>query len=143
MVVLNFTLIVELVLFLTFLWGITVLIIRPMLKTMDDRETSITENLSTAESDDADAEGLEKRYARELAGARRAANQDFRDARRVALDKHAAQLADKRRQADNTVLLLRKQAMAKIEEDRPAFRKLVPDLANLFAKQLGIGRDSS
>lgn len=143
MVTLNLTLIFELVLFLIFLWGTAVFILRPVLRFLDEREEKIVRDQSQAETDSEEAGGLEQRYAQEMSTVRRSADDEFRDKRRAALEAHATTLSEKRHQADEAVAQVREEAMTQVAGERGAYKSLAPGLADLISERLGMGGKSS
>ena len=67
MVTINATLLVELILFLVFLWGTQRYILTPVLKNMDERTDSIENDHAQAESNTTASVALEKKYRHEIA----------------------------------------------------------------------------
>jgi len=139
MVVLNFTIIIELGLFLLFLWVTNKLILQPVLHNIDKREEGIALNEQAAETDAEEAEELEQRYAEAMAKARRAAHSEIEAARREAMDAHNAALLEHRRQADAEVEAQHESAFQKAEVERANYDALAPALADEIAGRLGVG----
>ena len=138
MVTLNFTLLVELVLFLLFLWGANVLIIRPALRTMDERDAYIEENEARAQVEAEVAMAEEARYAGEIAKLRRQADDRLNAARRRALDERTAALMAKRKEADSAVMQAHTEARQQVKVERAKLDTFAPDLAAEISKRLGI-----
>lgn len=138
MVTLNFTLLVELVLFLVFLWGANVLIIRPALRTLDERDAFVAEAESRAQVETAVAMSEEARYAGEMAKLRRQAEDRINAARRRALDERTAALLAKRKEADAAVLQAHTEARQQVKDERVKLDTFAPDLAVEIAKRLHI-----
>jgi len=97
-VTLNFTLVVELVLFLIFLWGATVLIIRPTLRVIDERDRHVGEQESEAAESETRAAELEKEYHHETANLRRIAEGKYYQARRQAVEEQRQLLENKHKE---------------------------------------------
>ncbi len=138
MVTLNLTLAVQLGLFLIFLWGTNTLFFRPILSHMDHREEQIEQSRTNAEADDKTTAKLEVSYAQEMGAIRRAADDEFRDNRRAALEAHAAALSEQRHRADETVAKIREEALQQVESERGAYERLAPGVADLIAERLGM-----
>lgn len=143
MVTINFTLFVELALFLLFLWGTGAFILKPVLKVLDDRDESVEGDLLREQEDGGAAQTLEGRYAEETAAMRRAADVEFRQERRKALAEHANRMAEARHKADAAVSGTRDEAMKQVEAQREDYKALAPELADLISERLHIGEDSS
>ena len=138
MVTLNFTLLVELVLFLLFLWGANVLIIRPALRTIDERDAYIAEAESRAQAETAVAMSEEARYAGELAKLRRQSEDRINAARRRALDERTAALLARRKEADAAVMQAHDEARRQVKAERAKLDSFAPDLAAEIGKRLHI-----
>lgn len=138
MVTLNFTLLVELILFLVFLWGANVLIIRPALRTLDERDAYIAEAESRAQAETAVAMSEEARYAGEIAKLRRQTEERINAARRRALDERTATLLARRKESDAAVMEAHTDARQQVKAERAKLDALAPDLAAVIAKRLHI-----
>lgn len=139
MVTLNFTLVVELILFLVFLWGTKRFILRPLLEALDARESSIKESKAHAEEFAERSETFEEEYRAQSAAMRRAVDEYYRDGRRRALNEHGRHLAEERHKADETVAAARAAARQQVESERGQCAVLAPELADIISKQLEIG----
>ena len=82
MVSLNGTLFIELALFLLFLWGTGRFILRPVLRSLDEREESIREAGAQAESNDEETMLLEEDYEGTMGQVRSWVESEFREARK-------------------------------------------------------------
>lgn len=136
MVTLNITLLIELGLFLIFLWGTAVFIIRPAVQALDERGESIERDAAEAETANQEAETLESRYRSNLADIRLASDEAYRDARRETLQGHIKAVADAHQWADEAVAEARAEAQAKADEQRGPLEHAVPDLADQIAERL-------
>ncbi len=143
MVVLNLTLFVELALFLVFLWVTNKFIFRPILRMMDAREAEVAEDMGDASAATEEAEALEKQYTTATRADKRAAREAYRQAHRAAQERHAAMLAERRKQADEEVSSVRATALRQMEMERAKCEMLAPDLADVIARRLGLGDDDS
>lgn len=136
MVDINFTLVVELLLFLLFLWGTNRFILRPTVKTIDEREALIRHNEESTERDAEQAEQLEQRHATELSALYRETEERVREARRQAMNARLDRMQQEMKQADAEVARYRSEALAAVEQQRTAARELAPELAEAIEAQL-------
>jgi F0F1-type ATP synthase membrane subunit b/b' len=139
MVTLNLTLLIELGLFLVFLWGTARFVLRPVLLTIDTREEEIEADLRKAQSDEADAARLELEYADALAQARMMADDTYRRARLQTLRDHQVFISEERERADATVAAVRIEALRAADEAKPAVLAAAPELANQLTEKLRRG----
>ena len=138
MVILNFTILIQLALFLLFLWGTSVWVIRPTLRVMDERAYHVDQQENRARVDLELAQTHEKRYAQARRDMRLKAEQGFRDARRAALDAQAQTLAQQRKQADRAIAIVREEAGKLAQKERGSYKQLAPALSRLIAARIGI-----
>ena len=139
MVNINSTLLVQLGLFLLFLWGLNRLVLRPMLKTMDDREDMLRRQEAETDSDTTQAEQAESTYASRIAAARQEAAQRVEEARRAALGERTAALAQRRAEANGAVERVRGKALEAVDEQRQRYADLAPGLVGAIIEKLGTG----
>jgi F-type H+-transporting ATPase subunit b len=142
MVNINFTLIVELTLFLVFLWGANVLAFRPMLRTMDARSAKVADDRRAALSEKQRADELQAKYQRDLLATRRRLNDELRSVRRAEQDKHMQALAERRRELEEQVAAVREELQALVEQERRQYDRLVPQLVEAIDASAGGGRRS-
>lgn len=142
MVTINATLLIELVLFLVFLWGTQRYILTPVLKSLDDREESIEKNRVQSEADNSEAETLEKKYRHEIAVIRRQADEDVRAAQEKSQQDHARFLIDERTRAEQSVAEVRQEAQRLVESQHDAIMAAVPDLVEQMQAKLTAGGES-
>ena len=140
MVNINLTLIVELALFLIFLWGANVLALRPILRTMDARSAKVAEDRRVALIEKEQAEELQVKYRRDLLMARRRMNDELRSVRRAEQDKHMQTLADRRRELEEQVAAVRQELQTLVEHERKQYDQLVAQLAEAMDASTGGGR---
>ncbi|MBN2311769.1 MAG: hypothetical protein JXR94_22510 [Candidatus Hydrogenedentes bacterium] len=131
--------IVQLGLFLTFLWVMNRLVLQPILRVMDERDESIRDAQNSAASDARDAQNIEARYAGEVAAARRESTVHLQQVRRDALRERISVLAERQAEADRAVLVARKEARARLVEERAKCEALAPELADAMAARIGLG----
>lgn len=139
MVTINFTIFVELGLFLIFLWGTAVFIFRPVLRLLDDRERDLEKSRVRSDADTEEAQDKETEYAGRLAELRRKADETFREERRAALEVHTKTLFAERHKADDAVSATREDALDQIDGQRGEFGALAPALADAMEDQLHLG----
>ncbi len=138
MVTINFTLFVELGLFLVFLWGTGRFILRPLLGSLDEREDLIVHNEEQTQDDVSEAASLEKQHKREVATLRRETDEAFRDARRVALNRHAGVVSEQRGKSESAIGVVREEMQEQVVSQEAAVTELAPDLVVAIAQQLGL-----
>ncbi len=139
MVSLNPTLLIELGLFLLFVWGTHRFVIRPVLRVMDERDARLAQDEHSASEDNAEAHRLEEHHQVEIAKALRDAHQKTERTRRGAREQHGDTLAVRRKQADAEVEAARGALLQEVEAERAKYATLTPDLADAMGRQLGLG----
>ena len=139
MVSLNFTLLVELGLFLLFVWGCHTFIFRPVLRQLDERDDKIADDVKCSEQEQADAANLEDEYSRQLAAARRAVSDEFRRSRYEAQQEQDTEVLQAKKAAEAEVARAHEAACQMVEAQRAEFERLAPDVAATLAKKLGFG----
>jgi F-type H+-transporting ATPase subunit b len=135
MVTLNLTLVVELVLFLLFLWGTQVFILRPTVKNIDDREEAVEADLEQARADAQEAEQLEAHYRDEVGRIRREADESYRLAFRQATQEHMEFLTAERIQADEAVAEARREVEARVDQVRPELLESTPQIEAMMVER--------
>lgn len=143
MVSLNLTLFIQLGLFLIFLWGTHVFILKPVLRMRDERQKSVEDDFASAREANKKACEIEAEYSAEIASARRAVTTRIEEARRAAQSRRIQKLAERRAAADQEVEAVRKDALALAEQQRPACEQSVPELSRRMQERLGLGGSES
>ena len=143
MVTINLTMLIELILFLVFLWGTQRFILTPVLNSMDERNDSIERDIEKAKEDDIQSEELELQYRHEIAVIRRNADEELRAVKQKAMREHAEFLQQERINAETAVEEVRVKAMAMMEAEREAVLAQVPELARLMEAQLSASARTS
>lgn len=136
MVSINFTIFVQLALFLLFLWGMQKWVLGPMLQAMDAREEAIDANKAAAQEDTQTAEALEAEYARSMAHARRDSANILREAQATAMQRRNERIRQRRDEVDAIVAQHGAEAAKLVEAERPAFDSLVPKIADAMLARL-------
>jgi F-type H+-transporting ATPase subunit b len=136
MVTINFTIVVQLVLFLLFLWAANKLVLQPVLRRLDEREQTLEQNAEAAEEDSKAAKSLQSEYAAELSTARRTATLRFEHERGAAMDERNQRLGRARQDGDQAVMAVEREGKAQIEAQRPQFDTFAEQIADLMAKSL-------
>ncbi len=139
MVVLNLTLLVELGLFLIFLWVTSRFILRPMLNVMDGREEKLKQDSETARTDNSTAQTLEEEYSGTVAGIQRAIHERVERERRTAQECQLAELAKHRRTADEAVAEARKTAWTQAAAQEADYERCTSEIADAVMEKLGCG----
>lgn len=139
MVNINLTLVIQLALFLLFLWGTKKFIFKPILKVLDERDEKIYEDRDVARQDNKDASELEKSYRSELNSAKRAVHDEIREAYRNDQKQHLAQLVERRHAAEKEIFKAHNESMKKVEAERSKYNELLPEIADTISTNLGLG----
>ncbi len=139
MVTINATIIVELALFLLFLWGTQRYILAPVLKNIDEREDSIEQDRAQAEANTTAAEVLEKKYRHDIAVIRRDADEGVRAAQQKSQHEHAAFLVDERTRAEQSIDEVRAEAQLLVESEQDTVNAQIPELTNQIEAMLTRG----
>jgi len=142
MVTPNGTLLVELLLFLAFLWLLNRIILRPMLRLLDERDATVETDRETAETVNERAQRAEASYAKQLSRARRHAGVRGDKARRQATDERNAALTARRREADQAIEDSRAESQKQVADQRDQYPRLVDELAEAIGRQVQAGGPS-
>jgi F0F1-type ATP synthase membrane subunit b/b' len=138
MVDINFTLLVELGLFLVFLWGTHALIIKRVVRHTDARDQALEEDERATHADLDEAKQLETRFTSSVAGARRSASAGLEQARHHALAGRTQLLDERKRKADAVVTQLRTELEGVVEKARNEHAALAPSLAGDIVRRLDV-----
>ncbi len=136
MVTINLTLVLEVGLFLIFLWGTARFIVRPVLRTLDERDAVVEQDHAKAAADTEGANALEAEGAQELLSIRQGADEAHRRARHETRKEHADAVAGANERADQAVAEAHDEANRLVAEQRSALEQAVPEVADLIAKRL-------
>ena len=143
MVDLNFTLVVQLLMFLGFLWAMNRWVLRPLLQFMDEREQTMAQAREQAETDQQTAETLEQEYAAALAAIHRKAHQKVMEAVRVAQNHNLEDRESVKQRHSAEVAEVRREAHDFVEQERNAYPQLSQDIAENMMARLGLGGNAS
>ncbi|HNR36350.1 MAG TPA: hypothetical protein PKO36_14300 [Candidatus Hydrogenedentes bacterium] len=136
MISLNFTLILQFVLFLIFLWGANTMVFRPLLKVMDDRKAKIENDRAVADAETREVQELDSVYTRRLAEAHQAAAHRLHQARHEVYQRNRDFLEEQKRRADAEVAAERAAMDARIEMERGKFPELLPGIVEAMDRQI-------
>lgn len=142
MVTINLTLLVELGLFLVFLWGTQKYILAPVVKNLDDREDSIQADHAIADKNSHEAESLEQEYRHEIALIRRQSDDQVRSAQQESQQEHQTFLIAERAKAEEAVSQVRDEAQAMAGGQQSAMDAAIPELVEEIATKLRSGGNS-
>ena len=143
MVTLNLTLLVQVGLFLAFMWAMNRFVFRPLLRVMDAREAQIDDNNATAQQQAERADQLEKGYAAKVAAIHREASQTVLEAHRRAQQEHNERVEGLKKQEEQELAAVRAAAAPQIAAQRTHYPQLAGELAALAAQRLRLGGRSS
>lgn len=141
MVTINLTIVVQLVLFLLFLWVMNKLVLQPVLRRLDEREHDIEQNARAAKEDAKTAKALESQYTAELSAARRAAAARFARERAAAMDSRNQRLTQARHDGDRAVMAVEREGKDQIAAQRGEFDAMAAEVADAMARQLQLKGD--
>ncbi len=136
MVTINATIIVQVVLYLVFLWGLKQLVLDPMMAVRDKREDDIEHNKDAAKNEAARAKQLEEEYVQRVSEARRASLSKVREAERAAMRERGEAISKHHAESDAAVRQHFEQAMQQVEAQRGELDQMAPALAELIVEQL-------
>jgi len=137
MITLNLTLVVELALFLAFLWVMNQIVVRPLLRTMDARTAKTAQDRAAAEAGTQEAQRLEALYVERLANAHQAAAHRLHQVRFDAYHEGRTALDEERSRAEKDLGVCRAAVEAQIEAERQEYPELVPLLAETAYHKVG------
>ena len=141
MVELNLTLLVELGLFLIFLWAMNAYVFRPLFKVMDARNDRIEKDKALAETGAEEAGSLEANYAREVAEIHRESSHQIVRAHREAQRNHNQVVDELKKKEEQELRQLRKELEATVEQERQSYPALTATLSSEIVSQLGLKGD--
>jgi F-type H+-transporting ATPase subunit b len=136
MIALNFTLVVQLLLFLLFLYVTNKVVIRPLLKTMDARSAKVEEDLAAAGADSREAERVEADVKDRLTGIHQEEALRLRKARHDEYQKNRRVLDELKHRANAAVDAYRVQMDRRVEEERRNYPQLVPSIVEAMDRQV-------
>lgn len=139
MVTVNLTLLVELVLFLIFLWGAHRIAFKPVVKILDEREEKIAADRQAGEDAAREADSLSKIHSDRIAEVRRAAGREMDGLRREAMQDRLARVQKRQQEADAAIDELRGRLAEEIAQQRSAYDAVMPDLVNRIKGQVVTG----
>lgn len=142
MVTINLTLLVELGLFLVFLWGTQKYILAPVVKNLDDREDSIQADHAVADRNTHEAESFEQEYRHEIALIRRQSDDQVRSAQQESQQEHQSFLIAERAKAEEAVSKVRDEAQAMARDQQSAMDAAIPELVEEITTKLRSGGNS-
>ena len=143
MVTLNATIVVQVLLFLGFLWLMNTLVFRPLLKVMDARELRLEEDREKSQTEVVAAGELEREYAAKTGELHRNASRNVAEAHRAANEQHGARVSELKREEERELAETRAAAMALVEEERKHYPELTAALAQGMLARLGLGGSGS
>jgi len=138
LVTVNFTIIVETGLFLLFTGLMYAYVLRPLMRTMDEREFRMREDSEAAQALKVRAEAAQDDYLRKLAEVHREAAQRFTDGKREAKLKHDDEIAALKAEGAMQLAALLKDLRAHARQQREVSGEVVRDIKVALAKKFGV-----
>jgi len=136
MIALNFTLVVQLLLFLLFLYVTNKFVIRPLLKTVDARSAKVEEDQAAADADRKEAGRVEAAVKDRLTGIHQEEALRLRKARQDEYQKNRGVLEEMKRRVNADVEAYRTQMDRRVEEERRNYPQLVPSIVEAMDRQV-------
>jgi F-type H+-transporting ATPase subunit b len=143
MVTINLTLIIELGLFLTFMWAMAKYVYRPLLQLMDARDERLESDRETTERESGAAKTLEHQYTKQVSNMRRIASDEINVQHRKAQAEHNIRVAAYQAETQEAIQQLREDAQEQFNAERTKFPALTTDLDKRIANQLGLEEEVS
>jgi len=141
MVTINLTILVQVGLFLLFLWAMHRLVFQPMLGLMDAREARISADQEAARGEGKQASELEGAYHARVAEMHRISSHRFLAAHRKAQQEHVLRVAELRQREDELIQHLREKSLSELARQRSDFPRLAAALADDVAVRLRLAGD--
>lgn len=138
MVTINLTLLIELMLFLTFMWAMGKYVFRPLLLIMDQREERLEEDREKKNIESGRAKELELEYTKEVGAIHRKASEEINLQHRKEQGKHNDRIIAFQAEAQKELQNIRANAQAQIETERQKFPALTADLDQQITSRLGL-----
>jgi len=136
MVTINFTLLVLLGMFLTFLWAMHRFIFSPLLALMDAREEQIEDDKRTAIAAGSEASALEDQYSDKIAQMHREASLNISRAHRQAQEEHSARVVAFKNKAEQEIMALGESLAAEIALQEDQFGPLSQEIQHAMTAKL-------
>lgn len=138
MVSVNFTLLVELALFLIFLGVTNRLIFRPLLRIMDERAASIAQDKETAAAANTEAGTLEACHTEKVIEARHVATHRLRQAHDETYQANRTELDGLRHRVDQEVGVFRDQVTIQLDAERKKCAEFLPSIVTAIDERLHV-----
>lgn len=143
MVNVNFTLLVELGLFLVFLGLMHRFVLQPLVALLDRREAQIEGDLGSAHAAEQAAETAEATLRAEIATLHRRATREIVKAHRKAQEEHAQVVADLKHQEAIEMARIHASFVAQLDEQRAELPAAAEAIAGAIHQRLGLGGDTA
>ncbi len=139
MISLNYTILIQLVMFVALVLILNKILYQPIFRIMDERRRLIDGNLEEAERLNREAQKALEEYEKALVEARQKAVKMVNEAKAKALEEQREALASVRREFEQTMAELKERLAKEEEEARKKLRQTVNVLAILIAEKI-LGR---
>ena len=136
MVSVNITVVVEIVLFLLFLWVVNRTVFRPLLRVMDGRAEKMSQLHGAGAASRAEADRLKAEYIARLTELNQGVAERLRTTRLSTYRENRVCMDDLRSQAEADLLAHRVKLAKQLEEERAKFDELVPTLVEGMDRQI-------
>lgn len=136
MVTINLTLLIELGLFLIFMWAMKTYVFWPLLKVMDDRDEKLNDDRNVARTDADAADELELRYKSNVAEIHHAASLTLVRAHRKAQMAQLAAIDALKAEGDTALKAVRVETRTAVNAQRAEYPTLIDSMANAIHEKL-------
>jgi F-type H+-transporting ATPase subunit b len=139
----NLTLVIQVLLFLAFMWALNRWVFRPVLALLDARHDAIEADKARAAQAQQDAARRERKYAIEVAALHRDASQAVQKAHRAAQDAHNQRVLELKREEEAELRVVRERTAAEVAEQRHLYPECVTQLAGVILDAVAPGEVST
>jgi F-type H+-transporting ATPase subunit b len=136
MIVLNFTLVVQLLLFLLFLYVTNKFVIRPLLVVMDARSAELEDDVAAAEADSKEAAQIDANVKERLVNVHQEEALRLRKARLDEYQKNREVLDEIKRRSDAAIDEYSKKMDQRIETERGNYATVLPVIIEAMDRQV-------
>lgn len=130
MVTINLTIVIQVLLFLVFMWTMNKWVFAPVLTLLDARRETVERDKKQAGEAQETAVRLERKYAVEIAAIHREASQQVVQAHRAAQEAHNERVLKLKQEAEAELREVRERVMGEVSEQRKQYPSCVPELAD-------------
>lgn len=139
MVNINLTIVIQVLLFLAFLWVMNRRVFRPVLALLDARRDAVEADKARAAQAQQEAVRRERKYAIQVAALHREASRAVLKAHRAAQEAHNQRVLELKQEGEAELRELRERTMAEVAEQRSLYPECVAQLADAVFQAVAPG----